>query len=47
MYLKSLDTPRELCEISSGEMDGRDHLLWLYLAAGMLLLPWEWSTARL
>lgn len=39
MHLTSLDTHRELCEISRGEMDGRNHLLWLYLAAQMLFAP--------
>lgn len=33
MCLTGLDIHRELCEVSRGEMGGRNHLPWLYLAA--------------
>lgn len=39
MYLPTLDIHRVLCEISRGKMDGRNHLLWLYLVAWMLFAP--------
>lgn len=39
MYLTILDIHRELCVISGVRWMGRNHLLWLYLAAGMLFAP--------